>query len=63
MNTEHNYSRLYRLTPVGGKTSHYTDSYSSAAGRIGLPADATWMKDMQVGEFIHTVGWTVERVA
>ncbi len=67
-------TRLYRLTPAGGKPNHYTDSYASA--RAKLPAGYEgFMQALEVGppvsihrvyteegNRVETLG-TVERLA
>ncbi len=56
-------TRLYRLTPAGGKPNHYTDSFASAALRYGQPFVGAADR-LQVGEQLTLPDDTiVERVA
>lgn len=55
-------TRLYRLTPAGGKPNHYTDSYASALLTLG-PEYAEALQDQQVGQRYCTPHGDVERVA
>lgn len=43
-------TRLYRLTPAGGKPNHYTDSYASALAKLPNPWDKPNLDGLDVGE-------------
>lgn len=56
--------RLYRLTPVGGKPNHYTDSYASALRTLnGDEVPERLLKALQPGDTLSTSYWSLERVA
>ncbi len=42
-------TRLYRLTPAGGKPNHYTDSYASALAKLPNPWDKPKFDALEVG--------------
>lgn len=54
-------TRLYRLTPAGGKPNHYTDSYASALAK--LPPGNELLHELAVGDVYHVADGTWERVA
>jgi hypothetical protein len=55
-------TRLYRLTPAGGKPNHYTDSYASALAKCDV--GSYHLAQLPVGAArTDGNGVTVERVA
>ncbi len=54
-------TRLYRLTPAGGKPNHYTDSYSSLCARY--PESVRLLTALAAGDTLSLDGDKVERVA
>ncbi len=54
-------TRLYRLTPAGGKPNHYTDSYGSLCARY--PESVRLLNALAAGDTLILDGDKVERVA
>ncbi len=52
-------TRLYRLTPAGGKPNHYTDSYASALVKLHEPRDRRLFEHLLVGERLSVASCSV----